>query len=76
MKYAMEAIGSNELQGLTIVDNLSGVPINAPASLVAPTLFGFKPFYYRDVLILALPCLLGFFGILTTVVHVRMRELR
>ncbi|CAD6886551.1 unnamed protein product [Tilletia controversa] len=76
MKYAMEAVGSNELNDLRIVDNLGGVPIDAPASLVAPTLFGFKPFYYRDVLILALPFLLGFFAILTITVHVRMRELR
>ncbi|KAK0537237.1 hypothetical protein OC842_001694 [Tilletia horrida] len=76
MKYAMEAVGSNELAGLRIVDNLSGVPIDAPVSLVAPKLFGFKPFYYRDVLILALPFLLGFFAILTITVHGKMRELR
>ncbi|KAL9939468.1 hypothetical protein V8E36_001285 [Tilletia maclaganii] len=75
-KYAMEAVGSNELDGLRIVDNLSGVPIDAPVSLVAPKLFGFKPEYYRDVLILALPFLLGFFTILAVMVRARMRELR
>ena len=58
LKYAPEAVGSNELVGLELVDNLAGVPIRTPVSLFAGGLFGFQDgSYYRDPLVLALPFL-------------------
>ncbi|CEH12676.1 Transporter, ABC superfamily (Breast cancer resistance protein) [Ceraceosorus bombacis] len=77
IRYALEAVGTNELEGLSIVDNLSGVAINTPVSLVAPGLFGFTDnAYYRNLLVLALGFLLAHLLILGLAVHYLMRERR
>ncbi len=87
MKYALEAMAIIQLPGLMIIDTVNGVPIKASVSTIAPNLFGFEgsdggsgpsigDIYYRDVLVLALAFVLGFFAFLTSIVFWRMRELR
>lgn len=76
MKYVLEAVTINEVQGLKIQDTLEGLPIDIDAYPVAEALFGLKGSYYRDLLILALAFTLGFAAILTWSVWWRMRDRR
>ncbi|PWY97361.1 hypothetical protein BCV70DRAFT_67764 [Testicularia cyperi] len=77
MKYALEAVASHELDGLQLVDNVGGVNVTASVSIFSGNLFAFKDgAYYRDLLVLALGFVLGFFVVLNLAVRWRMRERR
>lgn len=77
MKYALEAVASHELNALQLVDTVGGVSISASVSVFSGNLFAFKSdAFYRDLLVLALAFVLGFFVLLAGAVGWRMRELR
>ena len=77
MKYALEAVASQQLSGLQLVDTVGGVPITASVSVFSGNLFAFKnDSYYRDLLVLALGFVVGFFTLLAAAVAWRMRERR
>lgn len=77
MKYALEAVASHELQGLQLIDSVGGVSITASVSVFSGNLFAFKEdAFYRDLLVLALGFVLGFFVLLAGAVTWRMRERR
>lgn len=77
MKYALEAVASHELNGLQLIDTVGGVPITASVSVFSGNLFAFKSdAFYRDLLVLALGFVLGFFILLAGAVTWRMRERR
>ncbi|KAJ9475372.1 putative ATP-dependent permease (putative) [Pseudozyma hubeiensis] len=77
MKYALEAVASHELQGLQLIDNVGGVSITASVSVFSGNLFAFEDdAFYRDLLVLALGFVLGFFVLLAGAVSWRMRERR
>ncbi|CCF49274.1 hypothetical protein NDA14_002327 [Ustilago hordei] len=77
MKYALEAVASHELNGLQLKDSVGGVSITASVSVFSGNLFAFKSdAYYRDLLVLALGFVLGFFILLAGAVSWRMRERR
>ncbi|EST08682.1 ABC transporter-like protein [Kalmanozyma brasiliensis GHG001] len=77
MKYALEAVASHELEGLQLIDQVGGVSISASVSVFSGNLFAFKPdAFYRDLLVLALGFVVGFFALLVGAVGWRMRERR
>ncbi|SPO30326.1 related to ADP1 - ABC transporter [Ustilago trichophora] len=77
MKYALEAVASHELSGLQLVDSVGGVSITASVSVFSGNLFAFKnDAFYRDLLVLALGFVVGFFALLAGAVAWRMRERR
>jgi ABC-type multidrug transport system ATPase subunit/ABC-type multidrug transport system permease subunit len=76
-KYALEAISSQQLKDLLVIDNVGGVPISSSVSLFSFKLFGFQDnSYYRDLIVLACGFLLGFSLLLFGTVFWRMRERR
>ncbi|UZJ56274.1 hypothetical protein CBS101457_005594 [Exobasidium rhododendri] len=76
-KFALEAVATNELKGLQLIDNLDGVPISTPVSLFSGKLFGFQDdSYYRNLIILSCGYLLAFSVLLFMAVHWKMRERR
>lgn len=76
LKYALEAVAINEVDGLQIKDSLNGLDVSIPASLIAPGLFGLNGSYYRDLLVLALAWLPGLALILTWAAWWRLRDRR
>jgi ABC-type multidrug transport system ATPase subunit/ABC-type multidrug transport system permease subunit len=53
-KYALEAVASEQLKGLLLIDNIGGVPISSQVSIFSFKLFGFEDnSYYRDLIVLA-----------------------
>ncbi|TKY90366.1 hypothetical protein EX895_000364 [Sporisorium graminicola] len=77
MKYALEAVASHELSGLQLIDTVGGVSVTASVSVFSGNLFAFKDdAFYRDLLVLALAFVLGFFVLLAGAVEWRMRERR
>ncbi|GAA95173.1 uncharacterized protein L969DRAFT_53338 [Mixia osmundae IAM 14324] len=54
LRYTLEALAVNEVtSGLSITDEISGVPISVSATLIMKLLFGFSSSaYYRDVLVM------------------------
>ncbi|GAA5984754.1 hypothetical protein JCM10908_003487 [Rhodotorula pacifica] len=77
LKYALEALTVNEVgAGLMINDELAGAKVQISAEIIMQTLFGFRQTaYYRDVLVL-FAFIVGFAVILSTLVMLRLRELR
>ncbi|SJX65413.1 related to ADP1-ABC transporter [Sporisorium reilianum f. sp. reilianum] len=77
MKYALEAVASHELSGLQLIDTVGGVSVTASVSVFSGNLFAFRDdAFYRDLLVLALAFVVGFFVLLAGAVEWRMRERR
>ncbi|CDU22090.1 related to ADP1-ABC transporter [Sporisorium scitamineum] len=77
MKYALEAVASHELNGLQLVDTVGGVSVTASVSVFSGNLFAFRDdAFYRDLLVLALAFVVGFFVLLAAAVEFKMRERR
>lgn len=64
-RYSLEGIASGQLKGLSVVDNIGGVPFRASVSLFSYKLFGFEDdSYYRDLIVLACGFLVSHFLVL------------
>ncbi|KNC99970.1 uncharacterized protein SPPG_05345 [Spizellomyces punctatus DAOM BR117] len=74
-RYAYEALVVNDISGLTIVDNVSGLGVNVPASIILDK-FGFdRGAFVRDAMI-EVAWFAGFLALIAILIVLHVRETR
>ncbi|TPX60061.1 hypothetical protein SpCBS45565_g07597 [Spizellomyces sp. 'palustris'] len=74
-RYAYEALVVNDISGLTIVDNVSGLGVNVPASIILDK-FGFdRGAFVRDAMI-EVAWFAGFLALIAMLIVLHVRETR